>query len=401
MSELNEYVLAEAHDRESLSVDELLRLLERHHATDTPGIAQDTLGEYGRALADTDLSLDARSETLRGRDPDFIDGTVYRELSERLTDSASWVGDDALYEIESDRVSLYPAHWHDAISGTTDLTECLVFLEDDAAFQEAPGIGTEAGIPEDVVFDVATVVGGFDPDDASVRLEEQKDRGNLIADATPGSYGGLRPRDAAETSDSGSELPPVIDIRDALDEIEVSAEPNVSNEVDGIRGALVEFSKRDRAGQDSLLSDIERQVMELRESLTGNADRRAEGILNRIQLYRNTSGGESQTLSLSGVTLRDDDGNPVDVADHQDEVATLDGALVNQGDPRDAVVVLALYTTDDTAVKTIESQTVSLDPDERYPFEQMIYVPETAVYQATAVFDATDARTITDGRPEP
>lgn len=67
------------------------------------------------------------------------------------------------------------------------------------------------------------------------------------------------------------------------------------------------------------------------------------------------------------MTLRDDDGNPVDVADHQGKVATLDGALVNQGDPRDAVVVLALYTIDDTAVKTIESQTVTSIPTSGIP----------------------------------
>lgn len=399
MAELDERVLTEIQNREALSVDELLRLVERHHSTDDPGVSQDTLTEYGRALADADLSLNARSEALRGRDLDFIDGNVYRELRERLTDAESWVGDDALYEINGDRVSRYPVRWHDAIGGTTDLTECVVFLEDDAAFQEARGIGSGEGVPEELVFDVATVVGGFDPDDAKAQLEERKERGELIADPAPGSYGGLRPRDAAATGES--ELPPVIDIRDALDEIEADAEPDVSDEIAGIRGSLAEFGERDRAGQNSLLSDIERQVIELRDSLTGDADRRAEGIRNRIGMYRDTSSDESSTLSLSDVQLLDDGGEQTDVDEHHGEVVTLAGALVNGGSPRDAVVVCTLYGDDDTAVKTVESRIVSLGPDERHSFEEMIYVPETAAYHATAAFDADDARTITDGRPEP
>lgn len=399
MVELDEHVLSEARKREALSVDDLLRLVEQHQSMDGPGVPRDTLTEYGRALIDADLALDARSDPLSGDDLGFTDGTVQRELDERLTNTESWIGPEALYEVNGHRLSIYPARWHDAIGGTADLTECIAFIQDASAFQEASGIGTEEGVPEGIVFDVATVVGGFAPDEAAARLEERKERGEIIEDRTTGPSGGLQAREATATSER--DLPPVIDIRDALDEIETGTERDVSGEIDSIRESLAEFSERDRAGQDSLLSDIERQIVSLREYLTDDTDRRAEGILNRIQIYRNTTVDESVTFSLSNPTLLDAEGNVVDVTDHRGEVATFDGTLVNGGDARDAVAVLTIYAKDGDAAKTIETRTVSLGPDEQDSIEQPIYIPENAAYYAAAAFDAADTRAIDEGRPEP
>jgi hypothetical protein len=398
MVELDERVLSEARTRNTLSVDDLLRRVEQYHTTEKPGTPEDTLIEYARALADTSVSFDARSDALNERDIEFSGGMVRRELDERLTNTESWNGEKALYAVGDGRVSVYPTRWHDALGETTDLTECITFIQDASAFQEARGIGTEEGVSEGIVFDVATVIGELEPDEAAARLEEQKERGEIIEDATTGPSGGLKPRDAAESG--ASELPPVIDIRDALDDIEASTEPDVSDEIDGIRESLAEFSERDRAGQDSILSDIERRIIGLREQLGDNADRRAEGILNRIQTYRDTSADDSATLSLSGGALLNSENDPVDVTDHHGGVATLDGTLVNGGDTRKAVAILTMYTDDGKAIKTIETRTVSLDPDERSTIEQTIYVPENASSYTVAAFDADDGRAIDDGRPE-
>lgn len=398
MVELDERVLSEARTRNTLSVDDLLRRVEQYHSADKPGAPEDTLIEYARALADTSVSLDARSEALSERETGITDGMVRRELNERLTDAESWVGKPALYEVDDGHVSIYPARWHDALGGTTDLTECITFIRDASAFQEARGIGTAEGIPEEIVTDVVTVIGDLDPDKAAARLEELKERGEIIEDAATGPSGGLRPRDAAENG--ASELPPVIDIRDALDEIEATAESGVTGEINGIRESLVEFSERDRAGQDSILSDIERRIIGMREQLGGDADRRAEGILNRIQTYRDTSTDDAETLSLSGESLLDTNGNSVAISDHHGKVATFEGTLVNGGSMRDAVVIFTIYANDGMAIKTIETQTVSLDPDERETVEQTIYVPENATSYAAAAFDADDTRTIGDERSE-
>ena len=376
----------------------MLRRVEQYHTTEKPGTPEDTLIEYARALADTSVSFDARSDALNERDTEFSGGMVRRELDERLTNAESWNGEKTLYAVGDGRVSVYPTQWHDALGETTDLTECITFIQDASAFQEARGIGTEEGVPEGIVFDVATVVGELEPDEAAARLEERKERGEIIEDATTGPSGGLKPRDAAESG--ASELPPVIDIRDALDDIEASTEPDVSDEIDGIRESLAEFSERDRAGQDSILSDIERRIIGLREQLGGNADRRAEVILNRIQTYRDTSADDSATLSLSGGALLNSENDPVDVTDHHGGIATFDGTLVNGGDTRKAVAILTMYTDDGKAIKTIETRTVSLDPDERSTIEQTIYVPENASSYTVATFDADDGRAINDGRPE-
>ncbi|HET7323616.1 MAG TPA: hypothetical protein VFJ06_04730 [Halococcus sp.] len=392
MVELEERVLSAAKEREALSVDDLLRLVQQHHSPDEPGVAHDTLMEYGRALTDANLTLDARSDPLRGTAPEFTDGTLEHELDERLTDDESWVGEDALYELDDDRVSIYPAPWHDALDGTTDLTECIRFIRDESGFKEAPGVGTGTGVPEELVLDVATVIGGFSPEEASTRLEERKEQGEIIEDRTTAQGSGLSVR-----GESDDELPPMLDIRDALDDIETSAESDVSDDINDVRQSLAEFNERDRANQESLLTDIEDRLVGLRESLAGDADRRVEGIINRIQQYRTAD--ESTALSLSGTALLDDKGDAADIAALTGEVATFDGTVVNGGESREAVEELTLYAADDTPIKTIETQAFSLASDEHHAIEQRLYIPENAAYYATAAFDAADSRAITDDRP--
>ena len=89
MVELDERVLSEARTRNTLSIDGLLRRVEQYHTTEKPGTPEDTLIEYARALADTSVSFDARSDALNERDIEFSSGMVRRELDERLTDTES------------------------------------------------------------------------------------------------------------------------------------------------------------------------------------------------------------------------------------------------------------------------------------------------------------------------
>lgn len=63
MAELEEHILSSTRERDSLSVDDLLREIEQHHSAEEPGVPRETLVEYGRALTDADLTLYARDET--------------------------------------------------------------------------------------------------------------------------------------------------------------------------------------------------------------------------------------------------------------------------------------------------------------------------------------------------
>lgn len=79
------------------------------------------------------------------------------------------------------------------------------------------------------------------------------------------------------------DLPPILDVRDALDDIETSADADVGDDLDAIRARLDELDDRGRADDQSVVDDIDGLVLGLRESLDGEADRRAEGVQNRLR----------------------------------------------------------------------------------------------------------------------
>lgn len=192
-----------------------------------------------------------------------------------------------------------------------------------------------------------------------------------------------------------NDLPPVIDVRDALSDIEASADADVSGEVETIRASLAELAGRERAGQQSVLDDIDGHVLAMREDLAGDADRRAEAIQNRIRTYRNTLREASETLSLSGAELTDRD-RRIDVSTHGGGTATLGGTLVNGGSARATVVSLVFHDTDGEPMRTVESREVGLDPDEHRDVEWTVYVPDGAAYYTTAALDADDPRSVSD-----
>lgn len=192
------------------------------------------------------------------------------------------------------------------------------------------------------------------------------------------------------------DLPPIIDIRDALSDIESQSETDVSDDTAAIRERLDELAGRDRAGEQSVLDDIDDRVLGLRESLDGKADRRAEGIQNRIRTYRNTRRESSATLSLSGTELTAESGTRIDAANHNGETATLSGTLVNGGSARAAVVSLAFHDREGTPIRKVESREVGLAPDEHRDIDWTVYVPEGTTYYTTTALDADDPRSVSD-----
>lgn len=173
MGEIDERTLREIErEGESLLVTDMVSLIERHHSHDGPGISRETLNAYVEAL---EASADVQ-----------IDPEAFAERVESvLTDSASWVDDDHLYELDSDRISRYPRAWHDRLGGTADVREYVAFLQDEVpSFKDDVGRGGAGpGIPKQPLLDVVATVGRVDRDEAKARLESLRDRGVLAEDA--------------------------------------------------------------------------------------------------------------------------------------------------------------------------------------------------------------------------
>lgn len=330
MVALDDRVLRAAHRRETLSVRALVRLIEQSHATDASGVARDVLTEYAETLADIELTLESQTDPDAAPDHfEFTRGIFERELRARTTNEATWVNETVLYALPDERISIYPLDWHEALSGTTDLADCFAFVEDVTALQDTnQERTTDSSVPERLLLGVATVIGGLDPPTAESQLADAKERGAIVEAADCASNPPLQLRAAPDTNEQA--LPPLVDIRDALDEIETSANTDVSDTVTQIRDTLRAFGDRDEATQDSLLVDIESQINALREQLAGDADRRAEGVQYRLQQYRDAP--TESTVTLAGVALCDETGTPITIPRYSDESAVLASTLVNTGD---------------------------------------------------------------------
>lgn len=177
MVELNEHVLDEfGHRGDSLIAEEFLSLIERYHSSDGPGVDRSVVRAYAEALDERGMSQ---------LDSDEIEA----ELDRKTVESETWAG-DGVYEVGDDRLSNYPAAWHDRLGGSTDIVE---FVETLTGVDPPIGqTGAGSSVPEDVLIDIVAVVGGLDREEAKVRLEELRRDGPLAEDADQRPQAGVR-----------------------------------------------------------------------------------------------------------------------------------------------------------------------------------------------------------------
>lgn len=153
------------HRSRTLSVPELVALIERHH-TEFQGVDRETLVAYGEALADEpDFAFDAE---------EFIEA-----LDENLVDTETWAGDDALYDLGDDRISAYPREWHERLGGETDVREYVRYLKSDESGFEGNDPYDDAGIEESTLLDVVPIVGRTDRDAVKAQIEDRRAAGEI------------------------------------------------------------------------------------------------------------------------------------------------------------------------------------------------------------------------------
>jgi len=154
------------HEGDALGTRELLDILERYH-DDRPGVPRDAIDAYARELNEREDS---------SFDTEAFESTV----ADRLTDSDSWVDDgDPLYELDGDRISQYPATWHDRLGGERDPAAYLRFFE-----EMAPSVRSRhGGVDEDQLIDIMAVVGGLGRDTAKAAIESAREEDRIVEDA--------------------------------------------------------------------------------------------------------------------------------------------------------------------------------------------------------------------------
>jgi hypothetical protein len=191
MVKLSETAIEEIiHEGTTMRVDDIVEELERHHDRER-GIPRRVLEAYVREL-----------ESRKAYEFD-ADGFL-ASVDERLTNAETWAGPEHLYEVRSDRISLYPSLWHDHLDGSTDPVEYLRFLTtEDPTFVEAVAMANDSpAIPKERLINVIQVIGGVDRARAASELEATRERGTLVEDADQHPQAGVYlPGDNPEQED--------------------------------------------------------------------------------------------------------------------------------------------------------------------------------------------------------
>jgi hypothetical protein len=186
-------------------------------------------------------------------------------------------------------------------------------------------------------------------------------------------------------------LPPLLAMDDELDRLERKADADVRSELDEIRTQLDEYAarqeaERDEDGRDSLLDDVDNSLLRLRERLSGDADRQAEALQNRIRQFRDSRAGSSDTLSLAEPRL-EQDGVATDVAavgGRQVDVVT---TLVNTGESGDGVIRVGFYDTDGDLERRVDLHESGVAAGERRDVAATVTVPDSVAHYDISVVD--------------
>lgn len=172
MVDLQESILAEMdHRGRSMVLDELLALVERYHPTDGPGVPREVIDAYV-----------AEMESRGFADAENLEAT----LRDRQTDGAGWAGEDAVYELDDDRLSVMPPRWHEKLGGSDDLRQYVEVMDADLAEADVQttrgGAGT--GVTKQLLVEAATILGEYDRASVRHELADLRERGELVEDAS-------------------------------------------------------------------------------------------------------------------------------------------------------------------------------------------------------------------------
>lgn len=158
MASTDEELISELESqRETLMLDEAVRLVEEHHRDTGTGIERELFEAY----------LDEMSFQYEG---------FPSSLDEILSDGDSWQGGGHVYELSGDRLSYYPPRWHAELRDTPDLREYLRVMGTDAVKTEGGNreAVTEDGVLKEMLLDSAVAIGGMTREDARDQIKELK-----------------------------------------------------------------------------------------------------------------------------------------------------------------------------------------------------------------------------------
>lgn len=385
---------------------EFVGLIEQDHPHEGPGVPRELLDAYAAAIVD-DL----------GPFAPFAVDQVDRLLDLHRTDSDVWL-DSAVYEVEPDRISLYPPTWHERLRGETDPREYVVVMRDEiAAARGYTTRGRDApGVPKEQLIDAMVTLGGVDRHAATGRIREMRVNGDLLlfpfqnpeADvqlpesAEPLFPGGPTERDPPRSpagDDPGDEsgspprstLPPLVDVRDDLQYLDAHGPAGIGDDLDGIEEALLTLPGSAPAEQVDALDEVEDALFHLGSATDGPAGARVERARTRVRTYRRVLGTASEGLTVVEHSIRHaHSGHVAPLGALRNADAEVRCRVRNEGRSRDVVVVVEFYDRDCGTLSKARSGRTYVETEREQVVSVPVRVPPAARYYTATPLDAED-----------
>ncbi|WP_323192735.1 hypothetical protein [Halostella sp. PRR32] len=188
-------------------------------------------------------------------------------------------------------------------------------------------------------------------------------------------------------------IPPLLDVRDDLRRARQTADADVNDDIASVIERLEELPERESGTQDSLIDEIDNELLRLEEQLGGDAERHVAAARNRIQIYRHSLGESSEHLLVLDTTFQSGESGPGAVpAGVRNEEGTVEATVLNEADPRDVIPVVTFYSGDEE-LKEVTGAPTEFGEDDQRTVEVTAMVPEHTDRYTVTVVDADDAPT--------
>lgn len=190
-------------------------------------------------------------------------------------------------------------------------------------------------------------------------------------------------------SESESDIPEIIDVRDDLDRAEEAASGDLSGETGTVRDLLGDFAEGSAGDREGIVDSVDNELLRLEEQTESDgASEHLQAARNRLQLFRDALADADGDLVVVTTRLEPDshtNSGGTDVASFQGERVRLELTVANVDGPATGRPTVAFYDDESAEIGTFSADPVDFDEGEQRTVDLDASVPTDATRYAAGV----------------
>jgi cytochrome c oxidase subunit 1 len=215
--------------------------------------------------------------------------------------------------------------------------------------------------------------------DADAAVESGADDGTGATGLAADGRSAAASRAEAVPEFDDDRLPPLLQFSQAIAKLDRTGEFDGVDQFDQFQGAYGRLVDSTPGNRSSIINDLNYHVTGLRSYVDEDSEaaRWLDSVENRLTQYRRSLKRPADSLRLTEVQLLQD-GQQKDVADLQEQKATLRAVVRNQGERSGAVINTEFRDENGILLRTEDLSMGYTDPGEQNTLETDVYVPSIA-----------------------